>query len=122
MLNLDTHILLYALQDELTVKENKLLSSQPWSISGIVLWEISKLVEIGRIEFDIDSYEFAKVISKLHIWPITLEICKTIQTLDFDSDPADEIIAATSLFHKTPLVTRDKKILCSKKVLFPRSL
>ena len=120
MLNLDTHIFLYALKGELNPKENRLLSSQSWSISAIVLWEISKLVELKRVVLDLDSPEFAKATSRLQIWPITLEICKTLQSLDFDSDPADELIAATSIVHKIPLVTRDKKLLSSKKVPFPR--
>ncbi len=44
MLNLDTHVLLYALTDDLTARERALLSNQTWSISAIVLWEIAKLV------------------------------------------------------------------------------
>jgi PIN domain nuclease of toxin-antitoxin system len=36
--------------------------------------------------------------------------------LDFDSDPADEIIAATSLVHRVPLMTRDRKMRRSKLV------
>jgi len=36
--------------------------------------------------------------------------------LDFDSDPADEIIAATSVVHRVPLVTRDRTIRRSKLV------
>ncbi len=54
MLNLDTHVLLYALTGELTPRERTLLSDQTWSISAIVLWEITKLSEIGRIELDLD--------------------------------------------------------------------
>jgi predicted nucleic acid-binding protein len=38
--------------------------------------------------------------------------------LDFRSDPADEIIAATSIVHRLPLVTRDREIKKSKLVLF----
>jgi hypothetical protein len=30
--------------------------------------------------------------------------------LDFGSDPADELIGATGLFHEVPLLTRDGKI------------
>ena len=52
MLNLDTHVLLYALTDDLTPRERALLSNEPWSISAIVLWEIAKLSELGRIEID----------------------------------------------------------------------
>lgn len=43
MLNLDTHLLLYALAGELTRRETTLLSREAWSISAIVIWEIGKL-------------------------------------------------------------------------------
>lgn len=43
MLNLDTHVLLYALAGELTRRETTLLSREAWSISAIVIWEIGKL-------------------------------------------------------------------------------
>jgi len=52
MLNLDTHVLLYALTDDLSARERVLLSNETWSISAIVLWEIAKLSELGRIELD----------------------------------------------------------------------
>jgi PIN domain nuclease of toxin-antitoxin system len=47
---------------------------------------------------------------------LTLDICRSIKSLDFDSDPADEIIAATSLVHRVPLMTRDRKMRRSKLV------
>jgi hypothetical protein len=37
MLNLDTHILLYALTGDLTPRERSLLANETWSISAIVL-------------------------------------------------------------------------------------
>jgi hypothetical protein len=40
---------------------------------------------------------------------LTLDICRSIKALDFDSDPADEIIAATSVVHRVPLLTRDRR-------------
>ena len=102
---LDTHILLYALSDDLTPRESTLLSNDTWSISGIVLWEIAKLSELGRIELDLDDSELARTLSR-------------IQTLDFDSDPADEIIAATSIVHRLPLVTPDRRMRRSKRISF----
>jgi PIN domain nuclease of toxin-antitoxin system len=116
MLNLDTHILIFALNGSLSAKERELLAREQWGISAIVLWELSKLVELGRIVLDLDSPDFEAAMSQIHVWPITLEICRTIRDLDFDSDPADEIIAATSIAHGVPLVTRDKKIRGSKVV------
>ena len=39
-----------------------------------------------------------------------------VKRLDFRSDPADEIVAATSIVHDIPLLTRDARILGSKIV------
>jgi len=117
MLNLDTHVLLHALAAQLTPRETQLLSTEPWSISAIVLWEICKLVELGRIDVDLDDVEFVRALRRIHTWPLTLEICREIRALDFRSDPADEIIAATSIVHRVPLVTRDRTIRKSR--LFP---
>jgi PIN domain nuclease of toxin-antitoxin system len=116
MLNLDTHILFYALTDDLTRRERALLASDTWSISAIVLWEISKLSELERIEIDLDHPELTRTLARIQTWPLTIEVCRTIQTLDFDSDPADEIISATSIVHRIPLVTRDRRIRRSKRV------
>lgn len=116
MLNLDTHILIKALEGGLTKKEKYILSIDDWSISAIVIWEITKLSQLGHIELDITSPEFAIVLSKIHVWPIDLNICRAILKLDFRGEPADEIIAATSLVHNVPLVTRDKGIKKSKIV------
>jgi len=118
MLNLATHILLYALSDDLTPHESTLLSNDTWSISGIVLREIAKLSELGRIELDLDDSELARTLSRILTWPLTLDICRAINTLDFDSDPADKIIAATSIVHRVPLVTRDRRMRRSKRISF----
>jgi len=120
MLNLDTQILLHALTDDLRPRERALLVNQSWSISAIVLWEIAKLSELNRIEIDLDHPELARTLARIQTWPLTLDVCRTIKTLDFDSDPADEIIAATSIVHHLPLVTRDRKIRRSKLVPIAR--
>jgi PIN domain nuclease of toxin-antitoxin system len=116
MLNLDTHVLLHALAGELTPREVSLLQRDSWSIASIVLWEIAKLAELGRIEVDLDDPELVRTITALHIWPLSLDVCRAISQLDFRGDPADEIIAATSLVHRVPLVTRDRRIRASRTV------
>jgi PIN domain nuclease of toxin-antitoxin system len=116
MLNLDTHILIYALSDNLTSKEKEALSRESWSISSIVIWEITKLSQLERIALDLDDPEFSLILSNIHIWHISLDICRAIKKLDFAGDPADEIIAATSLAYKIPLITRDRKMRKSKVV------
>ena len=116
MLNLDTHILLHALTGELARPEKALLSRRRWSISAIVLWEVSMLARLGRIAIDLGDAELARTLARLHIWPVTWEICRAIHDLDFRGDPADELIAATSVIHRVPLVTRDRVIRKSKLV------
>lgn len=116
MLNLDTHVLVHALVGELTRPEEALLRGDSWSISAIVLWEIGKLAELGRIELDLDHAALEQALARVHVWPLTLEVCRAIPRLDVRSDPADDIIAATSLVHRVPLVTRDTKLRRSKLV------
>ena len=116
MLALDTHILIHALTGQLTRKERSVLSREPWSISAIVLWEIAKLAQLGRIGIDTEDADLARTLARIHVWPITWEVCRTIPKLDFRGDPADEIIAATSVVHRVPLVTRDRVIRRSKLV------
>jgi PIN domain nuclease of toxin-antitoxin system len=116
MLNLDTHILLHAFAGSLRPTEQRLLEANRWSISGIVLWEIAKLAQLGRIDLDLGDAEVVRALARVHVWPITREIAHTSSALDVDGDPADELIAATSLVHNVPLVTRDRQLLRSKQI------
>ena len=81
-----------------------------------MLWEIAMLAELGRVEVDLDAPELTRVLSRIHVWPLDLQVCRAISTLDVEGDPADEIIAATSLVHRVPLVTRDRRLKRSKIV------
>ncbi len=118
MLNLDTHILVFALADQLTERERQLLSSHRWGISAIVLWELAKLTQLGRIQFDVESVTVRRLLSSIEVWPLDLAVCLKSTQLDFRSDPADELIAATSVVHGVPLLTRDRRILGSRLVPF----
>ena len=116
MLNLDTHILVAALSGELTTKEQILVTNQNLAVSDIVLWELAKLVQLKRLKMDLDSVAFRRSLRHLTIIPITIAIARQSTKLDFKSDPADEIIAATSVVERIPLLTRDRKILKSRIV------
>ncbi len=120
MLNVDTHVLLYAMTGALRPRETRLLSANRWSISAIVLWEIAKLAQLGRIEVDLDDPAVVRVLAGVHVWPLTLEIARMSTRLDIRGDPADELIAATSVVQKLPLVTRDRALLRSKIVPLAR--
>ena len=118
MLNLDTHILIHALGGDLRPRELELLETNEWSVSAIVLWELAKLVQLGRIKLNLDDREVVRALSAIHLWPIDMDIARTSTQLDFSGDPADEIIAATSIVRRIPLLTRDRAILRSKLVPF----
>ncbi|HLH31965.1 MAG TPA: type II toxin-antitoxin system VapC family toxin [Terriglobia bacterium] len=119
MLNLDTHLVVALLDGSLNSREIALVSTEPLAVSPIVLWELAKLVQLGRLEIDLDSPEFREFLRQVSVIPLTLEIAQKSTQLDFQSDPADEIIAATSVVAGIPLLTRDRKILKSKLVPFP---
>ena len=106
----DTHILIHALRGELRTREHALLSRGRWSVSAIVPWEMAKLVQLGRVRMDLEDREVAGVLARLHVWPIDLAVAIASTRLDFRGDPADELIAATSIVHRVPLVTRDRVI------------
>ena len=118
MLNLDTHILIYLLKGTLDAREQQLVTSQPLAISAIVLWELAKLIQLGRISLNLNSPAFQHCLNQLTVIPLNLDIARVSTELDFRSDPADELIAATSIVTKLPLLTRDHKILSSKLVPF----
>ena len=119
MLNLDTHILIKALEGVLTAHEHQVLTEdQEWSISAIVIWEIAKLHQLRRIRYGLGHPQLAATLDKVHVWPISRQICLNLSALDFHSDPADEIIAATSLTHQIPLLTRDERIRTSRLIKF----
>ena len=118
MLNLDTHIVVAILEGTLTTREESLTKKANLLISDIVLWELAMLVQRDRVRLDMDSVEFRRSLRFFTVVPITLEIARQSVTLDFKSDPADEIIAATSIIENIPLLTRDRKILKSKIVPF----
>ena len=77
---------------------------------------MAKLVQLGRLAMDFDSEEFRTFLRQVIVIPVTFEIARASTELDFHSDPADELIAATSVIHKIPLLTRDRKIRKSKIV------
>lgn len=114
MLLLDTHMLLFALAGALKPSELSVLGGDTWTISAISLWEIAKLAELGRIHVNVDDPEFVRALSGLQVWPLSWAVARQSTALDFDGDPADQIIAATSLVHKLQLVTRDKAMRRSK--------
>jgi PIN domain nuclease of toxin-antitoxin system len=118
MLVLETHILIEAFAGRLRPKEVAIVSGDMWSVSAISLWELAKLVQLRRVEVDLEDADVVRALARVHVWPITLEISRVSTRLDFKGDPADELIAATALVHHAPLVTRDRQMRRSRLVPF----
>ncbi len=118
MLNLDTHIVIWMAAGELRTEEHSLVTKEQLAISDIVLWELAMLARSGRVEMDLEGREFRHFLQGLTLIPISLQIARAGARLDFHADPADHIIAATSIVEKIPLLTRDRKILKSRIVPF----
>jgi PIN domain nuclease of toxin-antitoxin system len=119
MLNLDTHVVVSLLKGDLSERERHLIVADSLAISDIVLWELAKLVQLRRLEMDVEDARFHAFLRNTVVYPITAEIALKSTRLDFASDPADEIIAATGIVENAPLLTRDRRILKSKMVPFP---
>ena len=117
MLNLDTHVLVEVFEKRIAPTAARVLKADPeWSISAIVLWEIGKLRQRSRLNFGLDFPPFVEALKQIHIWPVDQRVCSSVASLDFEGDPGDELIAATSLVHQIPLVTRDRRLRNSKVI------
>ncbi len=116
----DTHVLLFWADapEQLSNKATRTLRdgmrNQQMACADISLWEIAMLAEKGRItpQEPVDLY-IADIIAAmaLEVLPISPEIAALSQTtLLQHQDPADRLIAATTLHHKARLVTKDRKL------------
>ena len=84
------------------------MSGEIVAVSEIVLWKLTKLVQLKRLELDFEDAGFGASLRTVAVFPITLHIAHQSSKLDFRADPADEIIAATSIVESAPLPTRDR--------------
>jgi PIN domain nuclease of toxin-antitoxin system len=126
---LDTHILLWWRADpkKLSKPQAKLLGElesrgEPASISAITLWELAKMVELGRLEIDQTLDLWLEEIENhplLSVVPITAQIAAESVGLGagFHKDPADQIIVATARCLNLRLLTADERIRDWGKVL-----
>ena len=108
MLNLDTHVLIFALRGELRVHERILLARERWfRFRHRVLGDGEAPAAWTHRRWNLEDPEVAGVLNRIHVWPIDLAVAIASTRLDFKGDPADELIAATSVVHRIPLMTRD---------------
>ena len=127
MIVVDTHIIIWnALKPEMLSGRAEKAISAANNSDGIIfceisLWEIAMLMHKERISIDIEYTEFIQLIlesNKYVFRGITPEIAWLSTGLfsDNNKDPADRIIAATSIIENANLVTDDRELRQSKKV------
>ena len=127
MIVVDTHIIIWnALKPERLSKKAEKAISAANNSDGIIfceisLWEIAMLMNKGRLIIDIEYIQFIKLIlesNKYVIRGISPEIAWLSTGLfsDNNKDPADRIVAATSIIENANLITADKELRQSKEV------
>ena len=118
MILIDTHIFIWLASNDSNLKESfrtVLENETEIAISVISCWEIAKLVENGRLQFNIpveDWLNKAIAFTNAIILPLDIPIIIDSTTLpgSFHKDPADQLIVATSRIMGIPLMTEDEKI------------
>jgi PIN domain nuclease of toxin-antitoxin system len=116
---LDTHVWIWVsieAKQALSQKAGRMIrQTDRKRISAMSCWELAKLAEKKRIGFSIPILTWIR--RSLHEYDIEVidlspEIAVESTRLEsFHSDPADQIIVATSRILGLPLVTSDRRIL-----------
>jgi len=116
---LDTHVWVWWVHGDRMLGELKttieVREHEGLAVSAISCWEVSKLVERGRLQLPMelrDWLDLALDPSGVSLIPLSPGIAAASTGLpgDFHRDPADQIIVATSRVHDLPLATFDEKI------------
>ena len=118
MIILDTHAWIWWTNESTNLSTTAMDAIDESNIIGIAAiscWEVAMLVSKGRIGFSMDVQiwiDLALQRPKVKLLPLTPEIAVLSTRLpgQFHGDPADRLIAASSLVHKAPLVSKDEKI------------
>lgn len=115
---LDTHVWVQCVAGEklpALVEETLREQADTLAIADISIWEVAKLVELGRLQIDLPLAEFYReaISSELTVLPITAEIADIATSLErkgFHKDPADQLIVAATLAHGLRLISNDARI------------
>ena len=121
MIVIDTHTLLWWVSGDKSLSKaaekiiNETLIDNEIIISSISVWEISMLIEKGRLVLSMDIENWINEVSAIEgvrFMPVDNEIAIKSTKLpgEFHKDPADRIIVATARKLAVPLVTIDEKI------------
>ncbi len=127
MIVADTHVIIWnALKPEKLSEKAKNAIFRANQRNGIIfceisLWEIAMLMEKQRIQVNSSYKEFIELLFEANnyiLQGITPEIAELSAQFGSDviKDPADRIIAATSVIRGTTLVTADRNLRKAKSI------
>ena len=90
-------------------------------ICDISIWELAMLIKRGRLNIEETASNFIQLFLKsrnVEIISISPEIAELSVSLDssINNDPADRLIAATSIIKQLPIVTADNNLLKSRLI------
>jgi PIN domain nuclease of toxin-antitoxin system len=102
-----------------TTQLDQLIQAHQATALGVRLiscWEVAKLVEVGRLQLTITTFEWlnqALAYPGVQLLDLTVSIIVESTQLPgtFHRDPADQIIVATARVYNVPILTIDSKIL-----------
>ena len=111
---LDTHILLWALNDDpkLSGKARKLIeNAAEVYVSAATFWEMAIKVGVGKLAVDLDEIREYCLESGFVELPITSEHAIAVKDLEHHhKDPFDRLIIATALSEPMKLLTADPQV------------
>ncbi|MEC4677684.1 MAG: type II toxin-antitoxin system VapC family toxin [Nitrospirota bacterium] len=103
--------------DQLTAKAKKTIEQAQGElmICDISIWEISMLIKRKRIVIDDTASAFINLLLQsrnFHVQGITPEIAELSVNFsqEINNDPADRLIAATSILKNAPIITADQNL------------
>ena len=126
MIVIDTHILIWWVNQSDRLRKGTLErienEADSLGINAISLWEIAKLVQVGRLELSMpveDWIEQALAYPKVMVVPLSplIAVESTRLPPPFHKNLADELIVASARVLSCPLLTYDGKILNYPHVL-----
>lgn len=121
MIVLDTHVLIWdALAPERLSEPARTAIAQANQSDGLIVcdisvWEIAMLLQKGRLQVQTDPLTFINLVlqaNKVRVQAITpfIAILATQFPAQINQDPADRLIAATTLAEHATLVTADRNL------------
>ena len=119
MILLDTHVLIWALDDSERLSRRAVSEIRRArrgggiAVSAISLWELASLFARGRIQaYGTIEASVGLLIEDVTVRPITPEIAALAAQFpdDFPRDPADRLISATARAQGLTLITHDENI------------